>query len=254
MQQNPYNQPNYGQPGGGQPRGTVSLDVIGEAWNLVKPSLGQWVVAILIVGVIAFVCSLVLNLVMMPFAPRQGQQPGPAFFAVALLTRIPLFIIIIALSGGLIKMGISQVKTGVASLSDLTSVTTVIGPLLVASILVGLITNIGMLLCIVPGVIAGLGLCMTQPLIIDQGMSAIDAMKRSWDTCKPHLGSIFVLFIVIWLVNLVGAIPCGLGLLITYPISIVAISLVYRDLFGIGGVGGQNMGGYNPPPIANPNY
>ena len=60
--QNPYNQPGYGQgapapygaPSPQQPRGTVSLDVIGEAWKLVQPNIGQWILGILIVGAVAF--------------------------------------------------------------------------------------------------------------------------------------------------------------------------------------------------------
>ncbi|BCM91025.1 hypothetical protein IAD21_02889 [Abditibacteriota bacterium] len=254
--QNPYNQPNYGQPGGygsQQPRGTVSLDVIGEAWNLVKPSLGQWIVAMLIAGAGAAIVSFVSQMLQRPFTPTPGSSPSMAFWAITFITQIIGFVVNTAIAAGLIKMAIAQVRTGVASFNEMFSVTNIIGPILVAAILTGLVTYVGILLCIVPGIIAALGLCMTQPLVVDQNMGAVDAMKRSWEIMKPHLGSTFVLFLVLGLLNCAGLIACCVGILVTYPICIVAIALVYRDMFGIGGAGGQSMG-YTPPPIANPNF
>lgn len=122
-----------------------------------------------------------------------------------------------------------------------------------ASILVGLSAYIGTLLCIVPGVILTIAFAMTQLLIVDKRLGAIEAMKTSWSVMMPNLGAGFVLGLVLFLVNLLGAIPCGLGLFITYPMTIVSGALVYRDLFGATGTGLPNSG-YTPPPIANPNF
>ncbi len=253
---NPYNQPNYGQSGAPmpqQPRGLVSLDVIGESWNLVKPALGQWVVAILIAGAVMFGVSLVSTILQRPFAPQPGNPPGAGFYLALLFTQIIGFIVNTVVIAGLIKMAIAHVKTGVASIGEMMSVTNVIGPVLVGALLTGLVTYLGILLCIIPGIIASLGLCMTQPLIVDKNMGGVDAMKRSWEVMKPQLGSVFVLGLVLTLLNAVGAIACFVGLFVTYPISIVAVALVYRDMFGIGGTAGQNLG-YTPPPIASPNF
>lgn len=271
--QNPYNQPGSGQqpqqpfspqqpyaPVPQGPRGTVSLDVIGEAWNLVKPSLGQWVIAMLIAGAGFFLVSLVSNLIQRPFLPTgtgtgAGGAPsiGAGFYLALIVAQVFSFVVNSILVAGLIRMAISHVRTGVANINEMFGVTSVIGPVLLGALLTGIITYVGILFCIIPGIIAALGLAMTQPLIVDQQMSPVDAMKRSWEAMKPHLGSFFVLGFVLGLLNMAGALACLVGLFVTYPISIVAIALVYRDLFG----GASNTNptlGYTPPPIANPNF
>ena len=265
--QNPYNQPGFGQqpqqpfnpqqpygaPSPGQPRGTVSLDVIGESWNLVKASLGPWIVAMLLGGVALFLVSLVTQLVQKPFLPSAGHGLGAGFWLVSLVTTVISIGINSVIIASLIRMAISQTRTGTASFNEMFGITQVAGSVLVAGLLTGLVTYIGFILCIIPGVIASLGLAMTQPVIIDQNLAPVDAMKRSWEVMKPHLGSLFVLNLMLGLVNILGALLCGLGLFVTVPMSIVSIALVYRDLFGAGGSSPQNTG-YTPPPIANPNF
>jgi uncharacterized membrane protein len=263
--QNPYNQPNFGQPQQPfnpqqpfapppqQPRGTVSLDVIGEAWKLVQPSLGQWVLAIFVVGALSFAVNFVMGLLQLPFAPAKGQNPSGMFYLIQLVAQIVSFVVQTATAGALIKMAIAQTRTGIANISDMFSVTDVLGPLMVGAILTSLVTVGGLVLLIIPGIIAALGLAMTQPLIVDQKMTPVDAMKRSWEVMKPNLGSFFVLGLVLGLLNFAGVLACCVGLFITYPISTVAIALVYRDLFGIMGTPAA-PGNYTPPPIANPNF
>ena len=167
--------------------------------------------------------------------------------------QIISFVISTAVGAALIRMAIANVRTGTANLNEMFSVTDILGPIIIGALLTTLVTYIGFALCIIPGFIAALGLAMTQPLIVDQKMQPVDAMKASWAALQPNLGSFFVLGLVVVLLNLAGAIPCGLGLFVTYPISIVALALVYRDLFGLG-AGTTQPTGYIPPPIANPNF
>lgn len=257
--QNPYNQPNYGQPqqpfapAPQQPRGTVSLDVIGEAWKLVQPSIGQWALALLIVGALVFVVNIISSIIQAPFSPRQGQSPGLMFYMMLLVAQVIGAVIQGVALAALYRMAIANIRTGKADLNQMFGVTEVLAPVLVASILVYLATIVGFVLCIVPGIIAALGLTMTQPLIVDQKLAPVDAMKASWAGMKPHLGSLFVLGFVLGLLNFAGALACGVGLFVTVPIYVVAMALVYRDVFGAGGAPTQNTG-YTPPPIANPNF
>lgn len=263
--QNPYNQPGYGQPQQPfnpqqpyapppqQPRGLVSLDVIGEAWKLVQPALGQWVLAVLIVGAISFGVNLVMGLLQAPFAPKNGQSPGGAFYMIQFVAQVVGFVVQTTAAAALFKMAISHIRTGQANLNEMFSVTNILGSILLGALLSSLITGVGILLCIIPGIIAALGLSMTQPLIVDQGLAPVDALKRSWEVMKPHLGSLFVLGLVLGLLNMAGVIACCVGLFVTYPISIVAMALVYRDMFGGASAPLQNPA-FNPPPIANPNF
>lgn len=250
--QNPYQPPI--QPGSGaasmppSPRaGTVSLDVIGEAWTLLKPNLGPWIGAILIVGVIQLGLTGLGN----SLTPRNAQG-AQGFSVLSSVFQIISSIIGVFLTGALFKMAIQHVKTGRAEIGEMFNIGDVFLPLILASILVGLITVVGFIACIIPGIIAALGLAMVTPLVVDQKIGATDAISRSWAAMKGNLLSFFVLGLVLGIINLGGLLACGVGLLVTASLSQIAIALVYKDLF-LGG----NLTTNQPPmpptaPIANP--
>ena len=151
------------------------------------------------------------------------------------------------------KMAIHQVRSGQVEIAKLFDITDIIAPILIAGILVTLATILGVAACILPGIIIALGFSMYTPLLVDQKADAVGSIKRSWEACKPHLGALFLLFFVLGLINLVGFCACGLGLLVTYPLTQIAIALTYRNLFGVGrSEGDMARPNFPPPPIASP--
>ncbi len=250
--QSPYNQPNFGQPQQPYapqpqgPRGTVSLDVIGEAWKLLTANTGTWVPA----GLIYFAASALFSLLqrsLQAVGPNGIPRNTPGSLIVALVS---LFVTSF-LAAGLMKMALSAVSGAKAELSQLGSGGNVFLSLIVANILIGLAIAIGLAFCIVPGLIAAAGLMLVAPLVVS-GQGAFAALGASWGALSKHLGSAVVLAIVLGLIVIVSLIPFGLGLIISIPLLQLSLALLYRDLFGAG-AGAQNMG-YTPPPIANPNF
>ncbi len=228
--------------------GTVSTAAIGQAWEMLKTNLPTWigiaVVYLFIVGALSFVQGLLLT------RDAQGipqQNPFSIFFQF-LVSSAALF-----LAAGLFKVAITQLHTGRAEFGELFNIFDVAAPLFIAAILTTLATFVGLAFCIVPGVIASLGLSMTNPLIVDQKADAVSAMKRSWAVCKDHLGALFVLGLVLGLINLAGACFCGLGIVVTLPLTYLTFAIVYRDLFVGGSFGvAASMPDFPTPPIANP--
>ncbi len=101
----------------------------------------------------------------------------------------------------------------------------------IASILSGLIVGVGLILLIVPGVIAMTGLVFAQLFVVDKGMKGIAAMKASWALTKGHRWELFLALLVLLLVNVfVAFVTFGFGLLVTMPISMLAIAYLYRKL------------------------
>lgn len=69
------------------------------------------------------------------------------------------------------------------------------GNTLVAGLLVSLIECIGLVLLIVPGIVASLGLSMTYFIMAeDSSISATDAMSQSWQMMKGHKWELFCLY------------------------------------------------------------
>ena len=81
-----------------------------------------------------------------------------------------------------------------------------IGPLFVTGLAVGIIVLLGLLLLVVPGVIAACGYAVTSQIVVLENVSADLAMKRSWHLTKGFKGKVFGLACVAFLIVLLPAI------------------------------------------------
>ena len=97
-------------------------------------------------------------------------------------------------------------------------------------ILVGLCVLIGLVLLIIPGIILALALMFTSYLIVDKGRGPIEAMKESARITKGNRWNLFLLVLAIVALNIVGLVALVVGLLVTIPVSMLAIVHAYRKL------------------------
>ena len=101
-----------------------------------------------------------------------------------------------------------------------------------ASILTTLAIVIGLVLFIVPGIIAMLFFMFSTLIVIDRGLGPIEAMKESMRITEgnrwPLLGLIGLLFLIL----VVGVLAFGVGLLVAMPIATLAFVHAYRLLSG----------------------
>jgi uncharacterized membrane protein len=104
--------------------------------------------------------------------------------------------------------------------------------LTMAGLVKWLLTSIGFVLCILPGIYLAVGYVFALPLVIDKNMEFWPAMEVSRRVVHEHWWSIFALVIVLALVAFSGFLVCGVGEVITIPIASAALMYVYEDLFG----------------------
>ena len=100
-----------------------------------------------------------------------------------------------------------------------------------AEFLVNLATGIGMILLIIPGIIIGSGLVMTGFILKDdKEISAVDAMKKSWEMTDGHKGALVWLFLSFlgWII--LSMFTLGIGMLFLYPYMQTALANCYEDL------------------------
>lgn len=80
-------------------------------------------------------------------------------------------------------------------------------PLIGTSILFGLAFIGGLLLCWIPGIIFALWFALWEEIVVIEGLSGVDALKRSKALMKGNLGSMFVLGFIILAINFgIGAV------------------------------------------------
>jgi uncharacterized membrane protein len=101
-----------------------------------------------------------------------------------------------------------------------------------ANFLVGLVCGLGVLFCIVPGVILSLGLYMVLYLVVDKNMNAIDAIKGSWHMTDGSKLNLFLWLICCMVLSFVGLLACGVGVFVAMPVILLGNAIIYTSLSG----------------------
>jgi uncharacterized membrane protein len=66
----------------------------------------------------------------------------------------------------------------------------------------------------------------------DPTTSPADAMRRSADITRGYRWQLFGLGLILVLINLVGILAFGIGLIVTYGITAVTVAWTYKTLSG----------------------
>jgi predicted Ser/Thr protein kinase len=101
---------------------------------------------------------------------------------------------------------------------------------LVGLLSVGL-TVLGFLCLILPGIYLSVAWMFAFLLVVDQGMKFWPAMELSRKVVTRHFWPFFGFWLVLLLMNLGGALLCGIGLFLTLPITFAATAYAYQDIF-----------------------
>jgi len=99
-----------------------------------------------------------------------------------------------------------------------------------AQFLVAIIIFVGLLLLVVPGIIAALGLLFVTFVVIDRGAGPINALKESWRITNGNKWQLFLFGLVLIGLNLLGLLALVIGILVTAPITWIAATHAYRTL------------------------
>lgn len=110
------------------------------------------------------------------------------------------------------------------------------GPVFVALLLAGLISNllvgIGIFLCVIPGIYLFVAWSVALPLCIDKRLGFWDAMEVSRKVINRYWWSLLWLWVLTMLLNLAGTLACLVGMFVTVPWGMLALMYAYEDLFG----------------------
>jgi uncharacterized membrane protein len=183
-------------------------------WKFVGPML---LITIVIIAV-----QFVVNVI----GSATGSVP------VQLIFTILGWIVSMILSMGLIRAALAVVR-GQTPEVGLLFETEGLGNYIVAAIIFGICFGIGLILCIIPGIIIGIIWMFYGFLIVENpNLGPTDALKKSQEMTKGRIGELFVFGLALFGINLVGLILCGVGLLFTYGITAIAVAYAYRTLNG----------------------
>jgi serine/threonine protein kinase len=104
--------------------------------------------------------------------------------------------------------------------------------LVIAGFLTSLLTGLGFVCLILPGIYLFAAWLFTFPLIVDRRLDFWPAMRLSRKVISKHWWKFLGFLIVLALINLAGILACGVGLFITFPITFAALTYAYEDITG----------------------
>ncbi len=103
-------------------------------------------------------------------------------------------------------------------------------------VLLGVVSQIfivlGLVLLVVPGVYLLVGFFLAPWFVLDRRVGFWEAMHMSRRAVQPHWFELFGLFLLIILINLLGALALVVGLLVTLPVGWCALTAFYASLVG----------------------
>lgn len=163
-----------------------------------------------------------------------GGDSGAGFFAFMLTTAVmglvgvALFFIIQA---GIIRAALALTSGRQIEMKTLLDLDNV-GQVILTALIVGVASAIGFVLCYIPGLVVMVFTSFAMHFVIDQRMQAVDAIKASVDLVNRNLGTMIVLLIAGYVANTIGSLLCGIGLLVSIPVVIIANTYAYRRMQG----------------------
>ncbi len=214
----------------------IRFEAIGEAWGFFREEIGVWILASLIVTFACAILQFAFFLISIPMS-----IVGGAFLSGGLSLSTSFGSLAVSMAvwgvflGGMCRMALKQIDGHSIRLNDLVSGTDILPSLALAWMLAVLAGFAGFLCLVIPGwIISGI-LMFSLPLVADRRLKAVDALRVSWTTLKDQWLPAAVFALVLWVLQIVGMLFCGMGYLVTLPLSVLSQAILYRGFFPRGG-------------------
>lgn len=193
---------------------------VGEAlkvgWEKTKSNFLLWVAML--------ATTVVINMIISWFQDQAGDG------VVTLIIGLIGYVVGATIELGILAVALQLIDNRPATYTDIFSMYPYVGRFLIATILGGFMIVLGLIVFIIPGIYIALRLSQTGFIIADWKLSAIPALKKSWEITRGQTLQLFFLCLVIMVLNVAGAIFFLIGLVITIPVSTMAMAYVYRKL------------------------
>jgi uncharacterized membrane protein len=200
-------------------------DVIKEAWGRIAGAKATLWGGALLFWVISVVLSICIDLVLLLFGSANEH------LGIAMASKMTLSVAMYPVLAGMIMIGINRARDEPIRATMVFGYFEFMVNLIIAGLLVTVLTYIGFIALIIPGIYLSIAYSFTMPLIIDQEMGSWEAMETSRRAVSKHWFKVFFLYLVLGIIAAFSAIPLGIGLIWTVPLGLVANGVLYRIIF-----------------------
>lgn len=149
---------------------------------------------------------------------------------VAFLLQVIGWIINLVVSIGIIRVSLKFYDKEKPFFSDLWTLYPLTLNYLFGSLLYGIVVAVGLVLLVIPGIFFALKFMFYSYYIVDKKRGPVDAIKDSSTITTGVKINLLLFASLVAMINILGALALGIGLLVTIPVSSLATAYVYRKL------------------------
>jgi uncharacterized membrane protein len=199
-------------------------DTLNEAWSLTKGSKTTILIAVILAAVAASIVNMVSSLI---FTAVLGPIVGVLAVQLAVgLVTTPIFI-------GITIIGIRRACSVENKSTSIFNHFDKIVPLFLTYLLMYLLIIVGFLLLVIPGIYLSVSYSFGLALTAEKDMGPWQALETSRKAITHKWFTVFGLYLVIGIIVMLSALPLLIGLIWTIPLSVIAIGVTYRNIFGV---------------------
>ncbi|MFO6453946.1 MULTISPECIES: hypothetical protein [unclassified Aeromicrobium] len=205
-------------------------DAIGYGWQRFLANAGQWIIAGLAIFAVTVIFGF-LGFLVQPSVDPGTTNPFAGFSVASIAVNLLSTIVSYVITAFVYRGALDETEGRPFSLADTFS-RVPIGPVIITSLLVSIGIWIGFVLCIVPGILFAFLSYFALLFVVDQNQSPVDAITSSVKLIWANFGQALLLALLSFVIILVGACLCGVGLLVAYPVVTIASAYAYKKFQG----------------------
>ena len=203
------------------------VEVIKEAWAMLPGMKSPFWIAAVIYSGLAFIFSFVTTTV--AGDPATGVVNWVGYIAMYLLQMI----ILTPMAAGLMMIGIKHAVGAPINFNEIYQHFDKTMPLFLTMLLMTILIIIGIFLLLIPGLYLSVGFALALPLVIDKRMGPIEALTTSCKAITHKWFSFFGFWLLSMLILLAGILALFVGVVWAYPLVVLGLGIIYRDMFGV---------------------
>ncbi|MFC4699421.1 hypothetical protein ACFO4O_04525 [Glaciecola siphonariae] len=188
---------------------------------------------VLVQGILTIISvAIVLGFIfVIAFGIETIEQAGNLDNTQNAIASLVINVILAPLIGGVTMLAITSVRRLEAKAVNMFAYFGYILPLGVATLLISIASDIGLMLMVLPGLYIAVATVFATPLIIDKHLTPISAIILSMRMCNAYLFQMTVMFLI-FVALMVGVfITFGFALIWVGPYYLNVKAILYHDLF-----------------------
>ncbi|MGJ9423249.1 hypothetical protein [Aeromicrobium sp. CF3.5] len=221
-------------PPGGPIVGYEAPAAFGYGWKAFKANAGQLVLTTVLIFAVAIVLSLITEAVA-PSPDFVGADGGFAFeggeLLLSFVAQTILGAVVLLPTAAMIRGCLDICEGRKFSLGDAFSRISPV-PIIITGIIVSLLTSIGFVLLVLPGIIVSIFSFFAIYFVVDRDESPIKAIGSSFAMVGSNFGSALLSGLLAFLILIAGTLALVVGLLVAIPITVVAGAYAFKSFSG----------------------